>query len=226
MSVTGLELLLLVLFISTFFYSIRSVRGRRFTLTILSLVFLHSLIRGWTTWGILIAFLLSGYGAALVLRRWPRRSLLWMYIIALGAVFMVLKRYVFLEAILPESWFEHSVSILGLSYMLFRQIHFVVDTMEEQIERPSLWAYLYYQLNVFTLISGPIQRFEDFDRQWDRLEPPFRCREEVLGSYLRILIGLFQVAVLGTFFYGRYETAVADANMSRLLRVPMAFYSY
>ena len=52
--------------------------------------------------------------------------------------------------------------LVGLSYMLFRQIHFVVDAMQGQIEQFSFWTYLNYQLNLFGLQAGPIQRYQEF----------------------------------------------------------------
>ena len=61
------------------------------------------------------------------------------------------------------------IAVVGLSYMLFRQIHFLVDVSQQQIERVSLWAYANYQLNLFTILSGPIQRYEEYDEQWRTL---------------------------------------------------------
>ena len=61
---------------------------------------------------------------------------------------------------MPQRSLDLRVEIVGLSYMLFRQIHFIVDSMQGQIERPTLWAYLNYQLNPFTLLAGPIQRYQ------------------------------------------------------------------
>ena len=95
------------------------------------------------------------------------RVLFTLYLVLLVAAFIVLKKYEFL----PRSWLEHPISIIGLSYMLFRQIHFVVDVVQDQIERPTLWSYLNYQLNFLTLLSGPIDRYPNFREHWDAAEP-------------------------------------------------------
>ena len=81
---------------------------------------------------------------------------------------------------------ENQLEVVGLSYMLFRQIHFLVDVMQEQVGRPSLWCYLNYQLNPFTLLAGPIQRYQEFEVYWADPAPLFTERHELLKSYLRI----------------------------------------
>ena len=226
MSVTGIEFLVLILLLSTFFHALPSVSLRQAALALLSLVFLCSLIQGWIPWLCLLVFLLSGYGVALALRRRPRRWLFWSYLVLLVSAFMLLKRYEFLGILIPAGWLAHTISILGLSYMLFRQIHFIVDMMQGQIAHSSLLTYLYYQLNVFTLISGPIQRYAEFQGQWDSLDSVLERKHEVLGAYLRVLLGLLQVSLLGEFFYGLYETAVADFEQARLLRIAKVFYGF
>ena len=103
------------------------------------------------------------------------------------AAFLVLKQYPVLEWLLPLTMplmssplrilgipiqggvLQHVVRITGLSYMLFRQIHVLVDAAQGQIERISLWSFVNYQVNLFTLLAGPIQRYQDFDEQWQTL---------------------------------------------------------
>ena len=84
------------------------------------------------------------------------------YIILLIATFAFLKKYDFLKLCIPERFLDLHLQIVGLSYILFRQIHFIVDVMQGQIERPALWAYINYQFNPFTLLAGPIQRYQHF----------------------------------------------------------------
>ena len=122
---------------------------------------------------------------------------------------MVLKRYVFVKAFVPPRLFDLPIAIVGLSYMLFRQIHFLVDLMQGQIERPTLWAYLNYQLNPFTLLAGPIQRFQDFQAYWENPAPLLTDRHEGLKTYMRLFLGIIKVVVISEVFHHTYDGSLA-----------------
>ena len=87
--------------------------------------------------------------------------------------------------------------------MLFRQIYFVVDAKEKQIENLSFVAYLNYQLNLFGLVAGPIQHFQQFEEYWREPNPLLEDRHEICHSYLRIGFGggvnTAQIAVLESY---------------------------
>jgi D-alanyl-lipoteichoic acid acyltransferase DltB (MBOAT superfamily) len=100
--------------------------------------------------------------------------------------------------------------------MLFRQIHFLIDTIEGQIERVSLWSYANYQLNLFALISGPIQRYQDFDGQWKTLRPIIEDDHALARAYFRLLVGFVKLAIVATAFMSLYER-----SMSTLTRVEL-----
>jgi D-alanyl-lipoteichoic acid acyltransferase DltB (MBOAT superfamily) len=102
------------------------------------------------------------------------------------------------------------VSIVGLSYMLFRQIQFLVDAFQGQIERTSLWAYANYQLNLFTLLSGPIQRYQDFHDRWETLSPALMDGHAVRRAHFRLLMGIVKMTVVATIFMSLYQRS-ADA---------------
>jgi D-alanyl-lipoteichoic acid acyltransferase DltB (MBOAT superfamily) len=191
-----LEFLLALSLLSATLFRLPGARLRQAVLAACFAGFLYSQIPNPVSWIVLAAFLLSGYVCALVLRRRPSRALFATYIVVLVGVFALLKKYDFLSLMLPQRIFAHPVGIVGLSYMLFRQIHFLVDAMQEQIEHPSLWTYLNYQLNPFTLLAGPIQRYQPFHESWQNLSPVLCDRHEILSAYLRVLLGMIKVAGL------------------------------
>ena len=153
----------------------------------------------------LAGVLLSGYFAGLWLKAHPSKLLLAGYLVALLAAFVVLKRYAFLALFLPAWLMEHPISIVGLSYMLFRQIHFVVDMYGRSIESPSLWSYANYQLSLFSLLSGPIQRYEEFQEFWRSPRPAFQDRHDLLKAYLRILVGVVKMALIAAACLAEYS---------------------
>ena len=140
-----------------------------------------------------------------LLERRPNRRYSQLYLVALVGAFAVLERYELVKLALPSRLLELNLEIVGLSYILFRQLHFLVDMTQGQIERPSLWAYLNYQLNPFTLLAGPIQRFQDFQAYWQNPVPSLLDRHEILKACLRVFVGIIKIAVIGAVFHAGYE---------------------
>jgi D-alanyl-lipoteichoic acid acyltransferase DltB (MBOAT superfamily) len=125
------------------------------------------------------------------------------------------------------------VTIVGLSYMLFRQIHVCVDAMQGQVENLSFWTFLNYQTNLFGLSAGPIQRYQEFAEDWDALEPLAVEPYDVLRAYCRIFIGVVKIVVVAGAcfsFYLESSGAVAAASRHSLVEAGinsmLAFYLY
>ena len=106
--------------------------------------------------------------------------------------FIWLKKYAFFP---PFVLLQNPYLTIGLSYILFRVLHLIVDARNGDVpEQISLASYLNYTLNFTTLVSGPIQRYQDFSEM--QLSPrPLNII--VAGQALeRIIIGFFKVNVL------------------------------
>lgn len=144
----------------------------------------------------LVAFVLSGYLAARALVWRPSTALLTAYLAALTVTFIVLKRYAFLQLIGGEALIAHGLDLIGLSFIFFRQIHVVVDVRQGEIRDITLWSYLNYQFNPFTLLAGPIQRYQVFKEDWQRLTPTLTDTHDLHLAILRILIGVIKVAIV------------------------------
>ena len=183
------------------------------------------------------------------------------YLVALVAAFLVLKQYAvldwpflllkqfpILERVLPRAFpqsprellgipiqdgvLQHLVRIVGLSYMLFRQIHVLVDASQGQIEHISLWSYVNYQLNLFTILAGPIQRYQDFDEQWQTLQPVLADPHELLQNCLRLLLGVLKIALIAQVFHQGWDELQVGlvnhrvAGWKYLVEFPVVFYFY
>lgn len=205
MNVPSLQFLAAIFLLSTTFIVLPGRQSRQILLAACNAGFLCLLIPNAASWAALGVFLLSGYFTARVLEQWPSRILFCAYLVALVAAFLIIKKYEFATLYLPSLIAAHAVSIVGLSYMLFRQVHFLVDATQGQIERMSLWTYANYQLGLFTLLSGPIQRYQDFQSQWEELGPvlPDNCAVQL--AYFRLLIGVVKMAVIATAFFVVYQ---------------------
>ncbi|HEX9595783.1 MAG TPA: MBOAT family O-acyltransferase, partial [Anaerolineales bacterium] len=197
MSVSSLEFLAALFAGSAVYVCLPGVVARRFFLAVCSFLFLYLFLPSPVTALTLLAFVGSGYLAGRILAAHPSRSLLVAYLTALVVAFVYLKRYAFLQLLPGASWLEHTLDIVGLSFIFFRQIHYVVDAKQGEVRDFSLWAYLCYQLNPFTLLAGPIQRYQQFQKDWEALLPRFADAAELRLAFLRILVGVVKVSLIG-----------------------------
>ena len=174
----------------------RSRAWRSAVLMVASLVFLGLLAHNPVVFLPLAGFLLVGYGALQLLKRGWSKSLVWS-ILTILFVYIWLKKY----TLLPQGIFLHSPYFtLGLSYILFRVLHLVIETGDNRDKyRIGPGGYLLYTLNFTTFVSGPIQRYEDFARDQFAQEP-IALGPRVIGLQLeRIVRGFFKVNVLAMF---------------------------
>ena len=201
MNVSSVEFVAAVLAAASVFFYLPSVGLRQTVFACGNALAVWLLLPNAWSAAALAVFLLSGYLVARVLAARPSRAVLAGYLAMLVAAFVVLKQYDFLRFLLPGPVLAHPVRIVGLSYMLFRQIHFLVDTAQGQTGRIALWTYANYQLNLFGLLSGPIQRYQAFRDQWDVLRPVLVEPGDLLQNCLRLLMGVLKIAMVAPVFY-------------------------
>lgn len=184
---------------SAVFTLLNSLLLRRILVSVATALFLWLQTSDPSNLATLVAFVGSGYVAALLLKRFPSGVLLTIYLAVLTAAFVVLKKYAFLELIGGKSLLSHALDLIGLSFIFFRQIHYVVDVKQGEISDADLWTYLTYQLNPFTLFAGPIQRYQRFHEDWQKLTPRFADGIELRLAIFRILIGVIKVSLIGEY---------------------------
>jgi alginate O-acetyltransferase complex protein AlgI len=182
---------------------------RQLILACASALFLALLVPDWRSaeW---FALMLAGtYGALVLVRAQPRGALVAAAITLGLAVYLYLKRYtLFADFVpVPDDWDLrlHPVELVGLSYMVFKFIHMLVDLWQGQLAPFNLWTYLNYQLSFFTVIAGPIQRYNDFQRSWEQMDlQPAESRES-LRFCIRMATGMIKVGVLGAAAYAVFD---------------------
>lgn len=223
MSVTSLEFLLPLFAGSAIFTLLQGLWVRRAFLTLCSAGFLW--LQGPDAPHVLtlLAFVLSGYAAARILAWRPSTVLLALYIVGLTAAFVILKRYAFLTLVGGESLLAQGIDLVGLSFIFFRQIHYVVDVKQGEIRKLDLWAYLVYQLNLFTLLAGPIQRYQRFDEDWQSLKPLPADAHAVRMAMLRILVGVIKVSFLAE---ACLQLAVGPTELPPVVQRLLLFYLF
>lgn len=107
---------------------------------------------------------------------------------------------------------------LGLSYIFFRVLHLLIDSGADT-DRPRVtpMRFLLYNLNFTTLISGPIQRYEDFTR--DQLENLLPLGRAIVAEQIRrIIAGLFKVNVVGVILLALQQDALISLGQATSLQ--------
>jgi alginate O-acetyltransferase complex protein AlgI len=163
-SLTSVAFFLLVAITVVAFHLNASVPYRRFVLGTANAVFLASYVSTPLQLVPLLAFLGLGYAVFQGVRRWPKPSMVAIGIVMILAVYIVLKRFSFIEPIigLPFAYLT-----LGLSYILFRTLQLVIDRRSDNagLDNIDIFAFFRFTCNFLTFVSGPIQRL-DADRTY------------------------------------------------------------
>jgi len=83
---------------------------------------------------------------------------------------------------------------IGVSYLCFRLIHVLVDHRGGGIPKVELLPFLNYALFVPVSVSGPINRFEAFER--DLANPAPLAARDLLNAIQRVILGLAKTILL------------------------------
>src|SRR5688572_2328063 len=104
-----------------------------------------------------------------------------------------------------ESW----IIPLGMSYYIFRNIHYTIESYNGRIQNESLLYYLAYNFFLPVLIIGPINRYPEFVKDWERR----RMNGEYFSLGLqRILFGVSKIMIIGNYLL----TSKASAFITNL----------
>jgi alginate O-acetyltransferase complex protein AlgI len=126
-----------------------------------------------------------------------QRGLISIGLIVLVGVFIISKRPAALQAVLqPLGW--PVAAWLGISYLLFRLLHVLLESRHNQLPDMKLGEMVVYALFPASFIAGPIDRFPRFKSDLDRVDQPFSFDFAAEGAWL-ILIGAFKKFVIADF---------------------------
>ncbi|WP_196487965.1 MBOAT family protein [Burkholderia pseudomultivorans] len=153
------------------------------------------------------ALLLVGYIGARVMQSQPRLPLFVPLLVLVIAMFFWLKRYTFV----PSALLLHYPYVtIGVSYVFFRVLHLIIDARSPGLPtRLSPLVYLNYVLNFTSLVSGPIQRYQDYyvTQTEQRLRPDIVDFGIALE---RIVTGFFKVAIV-SMILSHFKQQALDA---------------
>ena len=140
-----------------------------------------------------LGFLAIGYAIVRAIGATSGRGLYAGGIAAIVAWFLWMKHYSFIphEVLLPFTY-----TTVGLSYVFFRVLHLAISARDDPAAaKVGSVEYVNYTMNFTSLVSGPIQEFEDYHRMTDQEPPPLRA-SDVGIAIERIVAGLFSFVVM------------------------------
>jgi alginate O-acetyltransferase complex protein AlgI len=184
-------------------------RWQQAVLLCVNLYFIQAFATGWQQLIPYAGFLLLGY-VGIEIRRSVSSWTTWILPWCVLAVFVWLKRYLFV----PSGLLLHQGYLtVGLSYVFFRVMHLVLDGypgLPRGVQGAT--SYLNYTLNFTSLVSGPIQRYEDYQKSeagGSRLS-----RTDILQICERIISGFFKVAVVSAALRWLHDKEIAALGMA------------
>lgn len=126
-------------------------------------------------------------------------------ILGVSIIFLVLlfsfRNYPILLELLEEGIFSFlhapilSVQKIGLSYILFRFIHWIVESYRRKINQPSFFSFLNYIFFFPTILAGPIDTYSNFQYWLGNKRSRFN-RILFFAGITRILIGAFKTLAI------------------------------
>jgi D-alanyl-lipoteichoic acid acyltransferase DltB (MBOAT superfamily) len=190
-----------------------STRGRSIVLLVANLVFIGSYVDRPIQVAPLLGFLMLSYLAIEGVRRSRSSTSLWVGLVLVIASFVVLKKFSFLDTsmTLPFPYL-----IIGLSYVLFRVLHLMIDARQGELTRPiGPLQFFNYSCNFLSFVAGPIQRYPDHARSAEAALA--LDADKVFGAFARLIKGFVKVAVFSAIF-----SYLFDSMSGRLLDTSLA----
>lgn len=173
-----------------------------------------------------VAFCLVGYALLLAIDRMSERGFV-LCIAVFVACFVYMRDYTLLVWFLPDALRTDLLKTIGLSFILFRTVHVLVEARCGTLGESELVTYLNYNLGFTTIMSGPIQRFQDFREQWEgRREAIPLTLVSHLDAVVRILVGFVKAYVIGTAILPMTLGAQGPVESLSAAQVLIGFYAY
>ena len=201
----------------------------------ISLIFLLLVTPSLWSASVVLGFVGLVWASTRIIDKWPTRLVRVAVFSMILLVFGWFKGYEFL-AFFPYA--DLIPATIGLSYMLIRSMQLLVDIADTPSLRPGFLQIVSFMTSFASLISGPIQRFQDFRDQLFSMET-FALNGEVAFTALKRMIkGYFYVLVLADAtkhvwlglqdfcIENPYPVALAGAQLSFLAHLFFDFAGY
>lgn len=94
------------------------------------------------------------------------------------------------------TFYDNWIIPLGMSYYIFRNIHYSIECYNGRIRDSNFLYYLAYNFFLPVLVIGPIHRYPEFIRDWERR----RIDSDYFSIGLqRLLFGVSKIVIVGNY---------------------------
>lgn len=180
------ELIILVLLASFLYWNVREVNRQWVIVFACSLYIVYE---DYVSFVILTSLTICTY--YLLKRRSGSKILIYISLLIPILLFIIFKwRVTFTAGVF------NATLPLGMSFYLFRLIHFSIEVLKKNVTDFSFKDYVGYLFFLPVILIGPIIRYSDWQKEFKK------CRwnpEIVSNGFERIVYGLFKIVVLGNF---------------------------
>ncbi len=224
MGFVSFEFLALIIIGSLLFYSFSMQWWRLLVFSTMNIIFVISYASGISTLIPLVGFMAVGYFGLMVIHYFQTKWAVSLFVIMFVIIFAYLKDYAFI----PSS-IEMPINyiVIGFSYILFRVIQIAIDLYQKNIEKmPSPLEFFNFTCSFLTFSSGPIQRYQDFELQTDRLVEVRLSEKQLLENFSRLVNGLIKLAVVSKIITNLISTCEAHEIATRLPWFSFLFVSF
>lgn len=113
--------------------------------------------------------------------------------LVLNAIFKIGSNF----ALLPETTFSKIAVPIGMSYIIFRLIHYIVEIYRKNLPNHTFWDFGLYVFFFPTFLAGPVDRFQRFHPQTED-KKSFDTSDINYGLF-RIVSGMVKKFVIADF---------------------------
>jgi alginate O-acetyltransferase complex protein AlgI len=180
------------------FHSIPGAQSKKFVIAGLNLSFILFLAPSWTYLAPFFIFLIVGFVFVQVVRVNKGQTTLMVLILSFVFLFMFFKQYSILN-FLPV--IQTPYFLTGFSYILFRILHLLVNIQGGGLkERISGLDYFNYTCFFLSIISGPIQQYEEYKAQEKKSLAFNADQKDIFINFSRIANGLIKIGIIAVLF--------------------------
>ncbi len=199
MKFDSLSFFLFIFFSLVVFHAVRRSPFRPLVLAGINAIFLCSFTSTLAQLWPLLFFILLGYVFIHIVQRAHSAVYLGLFVGLIILLFIYFKRYTAIDFLPPIS---SPYVVIGLSYILFRVIHLLIDAHDKAVPgKISFLNYFNFTCFFLNLVSGPIQRYQDFIKQDQSVQEVKLKPEEVYRAFSRITTGYIKIIFLAPFFF-------------------------
>ncbi len=101
-----------------------------------------------------------------------------------------------------------TITLIGGAYFTLRNLHVMFDWWMGRYRMPSVTALLQYNLFPPTMVAGPIHRYPNFERQWQRRRT---SASDMAAGAERALLGLATAVILGMWMVNEAAAPLHEA---------------